>query len=152
MKSIVYLLCGLPGSGKTVYAKKLKQDGIIRFSLDEELFKKYGNGFPAEKYKTYESETKKFILAQLISLLKTNSSAVLDWGFWKRDERDKIKQMIMNFNAQWRLIYFKFDKTKLKERLDRRDLKENHKIDSNMFAHFTEEFEEPDDEGETILS
>lgn len=41
----IYLLCGLPGSGKTTYAKQLQEQGVIRLSLDEELFKLFGRDF-----------------------------------------------------------------------------------------------------------
>lgn len=44
-KPVVYLLCGLPGSGKTTYAKKLEDNNTIRFTLDEELFAEYGKKF-----------------------------------------------------------------------------------------------------------
>lgn len=42
MKPIVYLLCGLGGSGKSTYAQKLAKSGLQNFSLDEQIYSQYG--------------------------------------------------------------------------------------------------------------
>ncbi len=57
MKPSVFLLCGLPGSGKTTYAKKLEQSGAIRYTLDEEVFKRFGRHFE-DGYDEKEAQTK----------------------------------------------------------------------------------------------
>ena len=51
--SKVIMMCGVCGSGKTTYAKKKEQEGYIRLSIDEEMWKLYGRkGFdnPEEQY------------------------------------------------------------------------------------------------------
>ena len=40
--SKVIMMCGVCGSGKTTYAKKKEQEGYIRLSIDEEMWKLYG--------------------------------------------------------------------------------------------------------------
>lgn len=35
MPPVVYLLCGLTGSGKTTYAKRLEAAGAVRLTVDE---------------------------------------------------------------------------------------------------------------------
>ena len=42
MPSVVYLLCGLTGSGKTTYAKRLEAGGAVRLSVDEEVYARHG--------------------------------------------------------------------------------------------------------------
>ena len=37
MSPVVYLLCGLTGSGKTTYARQLEAAGAVRLSVDEEV-------------------------------------------------------------------------------------------------------------------
>ena len=34
----LYMICGISGSGKTFYAKKLERQGVVRLSIDEELW------------------------------------------------------------------------------------------------------------------
>jgi dephospho-CoA kinase len=53
MPPVVYLLCGLTGSGKTTYAKRLETRGAVRLSVDEEVFVRhgrYGVDYPMEEY------------------------------------------------------------------------------------------------------
>ena len=42
LMSKVIMMCGVCGSGKTTYAKKKEQEGYIRLSIDEEMWKLYG--------------------------------------------------------------------------------------------------------------
>ena len=42
MPPVVYLLCGLTGSGKTTHAKQLEAAGAVRLSVDEEVFARHG--------------------------------------------------------------------------------------------------------------
>ena len=47
------MMCGVCGSGKTTYAKKKEQEGYIRLSIDEEMWKLYGRkgiDYPEEEY------------------------------------------------------------------------------------------------------
>ena len=37
-KPKLYMVCGISGSGKTFYAKKLEEKGVFRLSIDEELW------------------------------------------------------------------------------------------------------------------
>ncbi len=67
MRPTVHLLCGLPGSGKTSYAKKLETQGVARFTLDEELFKRFGREY--ESHETKLQQTKK----ELQEIIKTDS-------------------------------------------------------------------------------
>jgi hypothetical protein len=42
MPAVVYLLCGLTGSRKTSYAKRLEAGGAVRLSVDEEVYARHG--------------------------------------------------------------------------------------------------------------
>ena len=53
LMSKVIMMCGICGSGKTTYAKKKEQEGYIRLSIDEEMWKLYGRkgiDYPEEQY------------------------------------------------------------------------------------------------------
>ena len=41
-RPIVYLLVGLPGSGKTTYAKALQWPGVVGLSVDAQLIARHG--------------------------------------------------------------------------------------------------------------
>lgn len=151
-KPIIYLLCGLPGSGKTTFAKQLERQDVIRLSLDEELFKMFGKDFSSDQYLDFEKQTKNKLLEQADLLVKDDKSVILDWGFWKREEREKIKSLFHDQNVEIRLVYFKKNLDELVRRVYNRDLKGNHIIDSEMMKKFFDQFEEPTGEGEEIFN
>ena len=155
MKPVVHLLCGLPGSGKSTYAKEQEIKGLVRLTLDEELFKRFGREFPSEKYSEYEIETKSDLKDALKAAITNSRSVVLDYGFWKKSEREEYKQLIDSLGAEWKLLYFKIPMNTLKERLRLRnqtDTKNNHQIDESLLDTFSGQFEPPVREGEEIIT
>ncbi len=157
MKPVVYLLCGLGGSGKSTYAQELANNGIEKFSLDEYVYNKYGRAItklPEEVYEAHYRSAKVELDNKLISTLKNKQSAVLDYGFWRRKSRDYYKRLIEQYGGEWKLIYLKASPETLKNRLMQR----NKRTDANAFP-VTEEtlqnhikrFEEPNNEGEDVI-
>jgi predicted kinase len=146
----VYLLCGLPGSGKTTYAKQLEKDGVVRLSLDEELFKLFGREFPSDQYGDFEKKTKEKLLDEVSLLLEDKRSVSLDWGFWKKNERNRVRSLLEG-RAEVKLLYFKRDTAELADRVANRDLSTNHEIGPQMLEDFTTQFEQPVGENEEII-
>ena len=150
-ESIVYLLCGLPGSGKTTYAKELEKNGAIRLTLDEEVFHRYGRHF-ASGYAEKEADTKTYLEQCLDEHIKAGVSVVLDWGFWKRAERERIKELVQRAGAEPKLVYFKQPTDKLQSRIRGRDMATNHDIDDEMMKAFATQFEAPEGEGGVVMT
>lgn len=146
----VYLLCGLPGSGKSTYAKELEKSGVVRMTLDEEVFKRYGRNFTSG-YAEKEAETKKHSEEQLVEYLRGGVSVVLDWGFWKKAERTRIIELAQNAGAKSELVYFNVPFEELKSRIRGRDMATNHDISDEMMDAFVKQFEEPKNEGEVVV-
>ena len=151
-KPIVYLLCGLPASGKTEYAKKLELQGVVRFTLDEELFKRFGREYTdhAEKQEYTKSEISKLVAEKV----KAGNSVAVDFGFWKKADRDAYKKFVEDIGGEWKLLYFKADKKVLLERLLHRNVTNpgsNHIISAELLEKFMQEFEAPSDEGEEVI-
>lgn len=140
------MLCGLPGSGKTTYAKRLEQEtGAIRLTLDEALFQKFGRESDMD-YKERENRTKKDLRAILVSSIGDGRPVILDYGFWKKAARDEYKDLIEQNGAQWKLLYFEVPSKELRSRLAARNLidpKDNHIIDGELLEKFIWEFEAP---------
>ncbi len=150
-RPIIYLLCGLPGSGKTTYAKQLEKENTVRLSLDEELFALFGREFSLEQYSEFEKQIKGKLLERTISLIKDGKSVILDWGFWKKNEREEVKKIMQGQGAEVRLLYFKKDAPKLLQGVQNRDLSKNHEISDEMLVKFSNQFEEPNSENEEII-
>jgi len=152
MKPIVYLLCGLPGSGKTTYAKLLEKDGIARLTLDEQLFERFGREY--DNHEEKQRQTKDRLRKVLREKIQAGQSVIVDFGFWKKTDRDEYKKFIEDAGGKWKLLYFKVSKRLLLERLVSRNTtnsENNHIIDETLLDKFIGEFEEPTNERETII-
>jgi predicted kinase len=152
---VVYLLCGLTGSGKTTYATELESKGVVRLALDEEvhaLHERDGVVYPDE-YLKYETEAKAQLKERLQHLIQEGKDVVLDYGFWRKEDRDAYKKLIEAAGDKWKLLYFKAEPAILLQRLQLR----NERTDANaltvtpdMLQDFIVRFEVPHNEGEEV--
>jgi predicted kinase len=80
---------------------------------------------------------------------------VVDFSFWQRAARDRYKQLIEEAGASWELLYLKVDPAILRERLATRsarfDANAAFPITDETLEAFLSDFEEPHDEGETVI-
>jgi len=155
---VVIMMCGIAGSGKTTYAKRLEKQGYMRLSMDEQLWSDYGRygiDYPVQKYNEYSRIVEQKLSEQLMLLIKQNKNTVIDFSFWQREKRDKYKQLIENAGGQWKLIYMKASPDVLRERLKKRserfDANAAFPITNDILNAYLHGFEEPLDEGETVI-
>jgi hypothetical protein len=76
MPPVVYLLCGLTGSGKTTYARRLEAGGAVRLSVDEEVYARhgrYGVDYPMSEY----FERERPVVEELPRRLEHHAPAIL---------------------------------------------------------------------------
>lgn len=153
--SLVVLMCGIAGSGKTTFSQNLEKDGFVRLSIDEEVWSmngRYGIDYPAEKYREYLDEAHIRLRNKLVKLIQDNKQVVVDSSFWQRSERDEFKQLVEKSGGKWRLIYLKVHPDELRKRLkirsQRFDANAAFTITEEMLTTFLNGFEEPRNEGE----
>lgn len=156
--SVVVLMCGIAGSGKTTLSQNLETYGFVRLSIDEEVWStngRYGIDYPAENYREFLDEAHLRLRNKLVKLIQDKKLVVVDSSFWQQSERDEIKQLIENSGGTWRLIYLKVHPNELRKRLKER----SQRFDANAAFNITEEilttflngFEEPRNEGEIVI-
>jgi predicted kinase len=156
-RPLVYLLTGLTGSGKTTFAKAVETSGVTRLSVDEEVFARHGRhgiDYPEHEYPDRERPVVEDIRRRLVALIQAGTSVVLDYGLWRRSERDDYKRLVEHADGHWRLLYFPVDRPELLRRLTER----NHRDDADaltvtarMLDEFIARFEPPSNEGEEII-
>ena len=157
MSPIVYLLCGLTGSGKTTYARRLEAGGAVRLSVDEEVYVRhgrYGVDYPMSEYFDRERPVVEELPGRLVELVEAGHDVVLDYGLWRRSDRDAYKRLVEAHGGRWRLLYFKVDPEVLRQRLADR----NRRADANALMvtpsaleDFIARFDEPVGEGEELV-
>ena len=95
--SKVIMMCGVCGSGKTTYAKKKEQEGYIRLSIDEEMWKLYGRkgiDYPEEEYEKLSEQVEAALQKKLLSLIQQGKDVVIDFSFWSKENRNFYKELI----------------------------------------------------------
>src|SRR5688500_14717118 len=84
----LFLMCGLPGSGKTTLARRLEvEQKALRLTPDEWMETIVGDGYDEARRAAVEAAQWE-IAARVLSL---GVNVILDWGFWSRVERDDYR-------------------------------------------------------------
>ena len=107
LMSKVIMMCGVCGSGKTTYAKKKEQEGYIRPSIDEEMWKLYGRkgiDYPEEKYEKLSEQVEAALQKKLLSLIQQGKDVVIDFSFWSKENRNVYKELIQKAGAETELL------------------------------------------------
>ncbi|WP_264740055.1 AAA family ATPase [Cytobacillus firmus] len=154
---LVVIMCGVAGSGKTTFSKRLEKEGFVRLSIDEEIWAtngRYGIDFPIEKIEEYKKDAEKNLRNRLIKLIEDKQQVVIDFSFWDRARRCQYKKLIEDSGGKWKLIFLKVQPNDLRERLKLR----NKRFDANAFpiseeilTSYLNGFEIPNGEGEIVI-
>lgn len=71
--------------------KKKEQEGYIRLSIDEEMWKLYGRkgiDYPEEQYEKLSEQVEAALQKKLLSLIQQGKDVVIDFSFWSKENRD----------------------------------------------------------------
>ena len=104
---ILFLMVGLPASGKTVRARQLAAEhGALRLTADEWALSLFGQ----EDRHQARPDGKRWLLegrlvALAIDALRLRLSVVLDFGLWSRDERSALRWMAAAAGASCQIVY-----------------------------------------------
>lgn len=147
MRPTVYMMLGLPGSGKTTYSKKLEgQLGVTRFSLDEE-YSKLGGDLNSHKWnEQIAEEASTLIKSRVKELVGGNESVILDFCPWKREERSRYRDFVESLGANCHIYYFEVPMAELNQRLLNRNsnpTEDDHIVTPDMMDAFLKRFDPP---------
>ena len=142
----LFLLCGLPGSGKTTLAKQLeKQQQACRFTPDEWIGALSFDPYDEERRSTIE--TLQWQVASQV--LRLGIDVILDWGFWSRIERDNFRERASTINANTKVIYLNTPRDVLLKRLTLRNKQtsqDTFHVNESQLDLWTSWFEPPSPE------
>ena len=115
----LFLITGLPGSGKTTLARQLEQQHCaVRFTPDEWMMPLFGAGESANRRWLLESELFWRLAARLLGL---GTNVILDYGLWAREERDLFLERGEALGATVRLYALELPLAELWQRIDSRN-------------------------------
>jgi len=133
------LVVGLPGSGKTTFAKVLESRlRAVRFSADDWL-----NALSLDLYdedRRGKIEALQWKFAQ--ELLAQGLTVIIEWGTWGRSERDALRLGARALGAAVELHYLSAPADVLFERIQRRGM-ENPPIQRDALLRWFEQLQVP---------
>lgn len=144
----VHMIHGFVGAGKTTFSKKLEKEiKAIRFTPDEWMCRLYGNNPPATHFDEYETSIKKVIRDTAEKVLATGADVILDYGFWKKSDRDETRKWAKDIGASTKLYALQCPDEIMKTRTLKRSAEMPEgalAIDKNALNEFRSRFEKID--------
>lgn len=141
----LHLLCGLPGTGKTTFARQLERTHrAVRFTHDEWMHRLYGSNPPAEMFATYHERISELIWSYAERLLDLGVDVVLDFGFWKKKDRQAAVARAKALGAKPILYKFACPLETASKRIAKRnktDPSDSLQIDEHALNLFASRFE-----------
>lgn len=136
----LYLICGLPGAGKTTRAIAIaKATGAIRLCPDEWLVAMgislvdYAIRFRLQDHMLLHGET----------LLRAGVSVIVEFGSWSRTEREAIRQIAVHTDATTELHFVDAPLPELARRVRERGGPDAQRLLEEVLLKFPEKFERP---------
>lgn len=145
----VILICGKIASGKTTYANHLcgarrafllSADEVMRCVFPENLGKEYDR---------YARRVQEYLYRQAARLCGMGISVVLDWGFWRKSERDHAKAFFDRQGIPYEFHYLSVEDGEWKSRIRSRNAAvqageaDAYLVDEGLMEKFSNAFEPP---------
>lgn len=136
----LYLICGLPGAGKTTRAIAIaRATGAVRLCPDEWLVAMgislvdYTIRFRLQDHMIHHGET----------LLRAGVSVIVEFGSWSRCERETIRQIAVHTAATTELHFVDAPLPELARRVQQRSGPDAQRLLEDVLLKFPEKFERP---------
>lgn len=146
----VYLIYGFLGSGKTTFSKRLAEErSAIRFSMDEWYLQLFSDGATHQIDGLRWSRLQQTLHELWPQIATHGVDVVLDFGFWSRDQRDRIRSLARSAGVETALFWVQCpDDTALRRCLARNGTTGSFLITHEGFQEMRSRFEPlgPDEE------
>lgn len=150
------MMCGISGSGKTVFSRALEKHSFIRVSVDEILWEYYGPEFTKlspDKQRQAFITIGEHLSKRVVQLISDGKKVVVDSTMCKRSKRDEIRKTCRSLGIEPVIVYLKSSYGILHDRLaERRGSGPNDQIVSDtQLRNFYNNFEAPGEDENAII-
>ncbi|WP_026510760.1 AAA family ATPase [Butyrivibrio sp. LC3010] len=105
----VYLICGKICSGKSYYAKLLKEKyTAVILSTDEATYELINNE-QGEFYNIFAQRVNNYLKKKASEICKAGANVILDWGFWTKENRTDISSYLKSQDVSYEWHYIDVD-------------------------------------------
>ena len=118
-----HLIHGYLGAGKTTLAKQLATElPALRFSHDEWMSRLFGEDPPATDFEVNHGRVWDLMASIWGPALALGVDVILDFGFWRRSERDAVRAQVLATDGEVRLYSLACSDDEAWRRIKRRNL------------------------------
>lgn len=140
IRPTLYLICGLPGAGKTTRAVAIaRATGAVRLCPDEWLV---AMGISLVDY-PIRFRLQEHMVQHGKILLRSGVSVVVEFGSWSRREREDIRQIAGRTAAATELHFVDAPLSELARRVRERGDPDANSLVDDVLLKFPERFERP---------
>jgi predicted kinase len=140
----LFLIVGLPAAGKTTRAKELAaRHRALRLTPDEWMIPLFGEPEADGRRDVLEGR----LIWVALEALRLDTSVILDFGFWARDERSALRWLARAAGASCQMVYLAVDRTTQLVRISHRQATtpdQTFPISEDEADRWRESFEVPD--------
>ncbi len=155
-QSVVYLICGFIGAGKTSFAKKLEEStGAVRITKDEWSIRLMGNDPTIDGYEAWDHKISGLSRDVAFYLAEKGIEVIIDEGFWAKEERDEMKRIIDAIGAKAVLYYVDTPIETIRDRVARRNddhTNDSFKISRELLDDYLRYWQPPGEDEDYILA
>lgn len=148
----LHLMVGLPGSGKTTYARNhAKEWNALVLTPDVWHTALFGDDFfgadQRPEHDARHSRIEHLMWQTAGELLHMGVNVVLDFGFWAKSEREELRHWAQSFGAGCQVHYMDVPLEEILYRLDKRNVQNNgdvFQVKPEDIQKWADQFEPPD--------
>ena len=117
----VYLICGKICSGKTWYARKIRDSaGAVILSTDEVTWDLTDNEQGAF-YDEFAKRVNLYLRKKAVEIAGAGANVILDWGFWTRENRRDISAYLAEHGTDYEWHYISIGDERWKRNIAERN-------------------------------
>ena len=146
----IIAICGKICSGKSYYAKQIKEkENAVILSTDEVTFDLIDNE-QGEFYNAFAERVNKYLMKKAAQIVKAGCNVILDWGFWTKAERQEMTKYFNQFDIDVEWHYIDIEQSRWQQLIEERNRKvkngnggSDFYVDDRLINKLLSMFEEP---------
>ncbi|GEM_PF-535320 len=153
----VIMTCGKICSGKSTYARKLRDEyKAVILSVDEITLALFGQD-AGEKHSEYVAKLEEYLFDKSAEIIGTGTNVILEWGFWTKAERDQARKYYTDRGIAFEFHYIDISDEEWERRLKKRNEEVTagrtsaYYVDDGLKAKFASMFEPPDESETDVI-